>query len=99
MLKPAVFVAGLLLGATGDVTLTYNANDRVDITGADAATIADCFIAVNAWTGNRIDIDVCSVYRQTGGTTAFGASCSGEKAELAGDVDVPVTVTEISIEE
>lgn len=94
----SVFLAGLAAGgglgagvlaeaAVGD--LIYEVHESANITGAQAATAADAFIAAGAWSGNRADMIRCAVERDGGSSTGFRAYCVGLKS--AAPNALPVT--------
>ena len=89
MLK-VLLASGVLLAASGD--LIYERTVRVEISAGQAANLADAFIAVGAWDGNRADMLNCIVSRDTGSPTGFSATCIGEKTAAPGSVPFPVNV-------
>lgn len=78
-------LAGLLTGASGDVI--YEAFQQAEVSGAQAATAADWFIARGAWQGNRADIRRCVIERYASSSTGYRAWCIGDLSAPA--VNVP----------
>lgn len=89
--------AGVVVqAASGD--LIYEKHEITEITGAQAANIADAFIAVNAWSGNRSDMIRCKAERSSLSATGFRAVCAGEKSAPAVSLPIDGGVRVIGIE-
>jgi hypothetical protein len=88
----ALFLASFLLGAAGD--LIYEAHVTTEITANEAAGLADNFISVDAWDGNRARIISCTVERSTDSTTGFRAFCIGKKSASAASLPLGVVVVD-----
>lgn len=88
-----ILIAGLALAASGD--LIYLDTEVKGITTAQAAGLADAFIAIGAWSGARADMVRCVVERTADTATyptGFRAKCIGEKSAAPGSVPFPANV-------
>lgn len=83
-----------LLSASGD--LVYEADVFVEVTANEAAGLADNFIAVDAWDGQRGKIIRCVVERSSSSSTGFRAWCKGKKS--ASPASLPLNVQVIDRE-
>ena len=79
----AIGVSPPVFAAVGD--LIYEVNETITITGAQAATIADCYIAEGSWSGARSNMRTCTVARLNG---SFSTSCSGTKEASAATLPI-----------
>lgn len=93
----ASFISGLmgagiflLLGASGD--LIYPDTKTNWITGVQAANLADEFIALGSWDGDRADMIFCIVERADDGPTNFRTTCRGEKSAAPSALTYPLEI-------
>lgn len=77
-------LAGLLVGASGDII--YEAFQQAEVSGSQAATAADWFIARGAWLGDRSDIRRCVIERYASSSTGYRAWCIGDLSAPAASV-------------
>ena len=95
--KLAVFIAGAIVGlgvgagvvvnaAVGD--LIYEVLQSAEISGAEAASIADAHIAVGTWSGDRADIIRCCAERDPSSSTGFRGYCKGKLESSAASLPI-----------
>ena len=95
MKKLTAFFAVLLFAVAASAATTYTILVTAPvkaITGAQAANIADEFIAVGAWTGTRVEMHRCVVARDDSASTGFSAFCVGQDDVAAAAVPVGATI-------
>lgn len=77
----AIFVQ---IAASGD--LIYNDKDEVEITAQQAANLADRYIELGAWYGERTAIRSCAVVVSDTSETGYKAMCRGRKHAAPGNL-------------
>lgn len=103
----AVFIAGAIVGlgvgagvdvsaASGD--LIFQKSEITEITGAQAANIADAYIAQGYWTGDRADMLSCKTERTSLSTTGFRTVCFGTDTSPPGSLPINGGVVVVGVE-
>lgn len=108
MLKDSLLVSvGLIVGlgigasagvlaASGD--LIFRKSEITEITGAQAANIADAYIAQGYWTGARADMLSCKTEKTSLSTTGFRTVCTGTDTSPPGSLPINGGVVVVGVE-